>query len=170
MTRLFSNALKTNEADSYNIHYRYAEESDRNKRLRRFILLSFAFFAVVVFGVTRVVASTPQGWYSDFDAAANQSKKSNRPLYVVIAREGCSACAEQERTFRNPSVKRALSPAVKVRVESAYRPDLVSKYAAGGTPTTLVFASGNYSNPVYQYTGVMDSDYLVQVGRSLKKM
>lgn len=160
-------------ADSWlnnKINYRSADDvSARDLRIRRFIMGVLAFFGFLFLAVSQVVAA-PSGWINSFEYGVQQSKKTKRPLYVVIAREGCSACSQQERIFASRSVSRALSPAIKVRAESAYNPQLTARFAAGGTPTTVIFAPGNYTTPVYQYTGILDREQLLQIGRSLGSM
>ncbi len=127
-------------------------------------------FALMALGFSTAQAGVSSSWHSDFESARDQSQRLNKPLFVMIAREGCHACAEMEQHLANSSSRRALSGAVKVRLESSANPQMTARYAAGGTPTTLVFAPGNYQAPVYSFTGVMDTGTIVQVGRSLNSM
>lgn len=140
--------------------------------VRRILTASAALmlFALMALGVSSAGASIPGNWYSSFESASRQSQRSGKPMFVVIAREGCGACTQMEQNLAASTSKRALSGAIKVRVESATNPNLTARYAAGGTPTTLVFAPGNYNAPVYQYTGVMDTSTIRQVGRSIDSL
>lgn len=126
--------------------------------------------ALTALGVSSASASISGNWYSSFESAARQAQRSGKPMFVVIARTGCGACEQMEHNLSSTASRRALSSAIKVRVESANNPSLTARYAAGGTPTTLVFAPGNYRAPVYQYTGVMDSSTIRQVGRSIDSL
>lgn len=124
--------------------------------------------ALMALGVSTAQASST--WYTTFEAARSESQREGKPLFVLIARTGCQACTEMEANLSNPTARRALQNAVKVRLESAHNPQMTARYAAGGTPTTLVFAAGNYGQPVYAYTGVMDRGTIIQVGRSINSM
>ena len=133
------------------------------------VSVSLMVLALTALGVS-TAQSAPRGFGSSFNSAVKRSQSTGKPLFVMIARTGCSACAEMESHLNSSSSQRALSSAVKVRLEAGNYPGMTSQYAAGGTPTTLVFASGNYSSPVYTYTGVMDSGTISQVGRSISSM
>jgi len=127
-------------------------------------------FTLMALGVSTARGSVSGSWGSSFESGARQAQRQGKPLFLMIAKTGCSACAEMEQNLSNSTARRALSGAVKVRVESAYNPNLTARYAAGGTPTTVIFAPGNYDSPIYQYTGVMDTNTIRQVGRSLDSM
>lgn len=130
---------------------------------------------LMVLSLLALGASTAQGaglsgWNSSFVSAVNQSRNSEKPLMLLIAREGCPACIQMEANLSKSVNARALSDAVKVRVESTSEQDLSAKFAAGGTPTVVIFASGNYQTPIYTYTGVMDGQTIRQLGASLRSM
>jgi hypothetical protein len=130
------------------------------------MLLMFTLMALGLSTAHGAVA----GWGSSFESAVRQSERTGKPIFLLIAKSGCSACAEMEAYLSQNTSRRALRNAIKVRVESAYNPNLTARFASGGTPTTVIFAPGNYSNPVYQYTGVMNPNTIRQVGRSLDSM
>lgn len=130
---------------------------------------------LMVMSLLALGASTAQGgilsgWSTSFESAVRQSKSNDKPLMLLIAREGCPACVQMEATLSKSINARALSDAVRVRVESTVEQDLSSRFAAGGTPTIVIFASGNYDTPVYTYTGVMDGSAIRQLGASLRSM
>jgi thiol:disulfide interchange protein len=137
--------------------------------VRRIVLTTVALliFSLMALGLSTASGAGTGSWYSSFESARAQAQRQNKPLVVMIARTGCSSCAEMEQNLATPTARRAWSNAVKVRVESSHNPALTARYAAGGTPTTIIFAPGNYSAPVYSYTGVMDRGTIVQVGRSI---
>jgi len=140
--------------------------------VRRIITVS-AFlmaFALAALGLSTAQGASLSGWYNSLDTAARQSARTGRPLMAVIARTGCPACASMEQNLAHPQVAKALRGAVKVRLESSQYPAMTSKYASGGTPTTLIFSAGNTSQPVYSYTGVMSDATLKQLGQSLSSM
>ena len=140
--------------------------------VRRILVTATALiiFAMMALGASTAHGSVSGSWYSSFESGAQHSKRTGKPLLVMIARTGCHACAEMEQNLAASSSRRALSGAIKVRVESSNNPELTSRFAAGGTPTTVIFAPGNYQSPIYQYTGVMDTNTIRQVGRSLDSM
>lgn len=140
--------------------------------VKRIIMTSamLLVFALMALGYSTAHGQVSSSWYSSFESAQKQSQRQNKPLFVMIARAGCHACAEMDQHLSNASSRRALSGAIKVRLESSANPRMTARYAAGGTPTTLIFAPGNYQAPVYSYTGVMDTGTIVQVGRSLNSM
>jgi hypothetical protein len=127
-------------------------------------------FALMALGVSTAQAAPSGSWYSSFEAARSQSQRQNKPLFVMIARQGCPACAEMQQNLGYSSSRQALSNAVKVRLESSANPRMTARYAGGGTPTTVIFAPGNYQSPIYTYTGAMDPGTISQVGRSLNSM
>lgn len=126
-------------------------------------------FSLLALGASTAHGSSSSAWLGSLEAGQNLAKRQNKPLLVMIARNGCHACAEMETNVSSPSARRALSGAVKVRLESSEYPDMTARYAAGGTPTTLVFGPAGGA-PVYSYTGVMNRDTIVQLGRSLDSM
>ena len=138
--------------------------------LKRIVATSAALLMLALMALGVSTAQASGTWYSTFESARNQSQRDGKPLFVLIARTGCQACTEMEANLSNPTARRALQGAVKVRLESAHNPNMTARYAAGGTPTTLVFAAGNCSQPVYAYTGVMDRGTIIQVGRSISSM
>lgn len=106
------------------------------------------------------------GWGSSYTSGKSRARSASKPLVVVIAKEGCPACAELEANLARNG--KALKSAVRVRVEADRNPGIASAYAAAGTPTLLVFSADNgYAAPIYSYTGVMGSSELRQLGRSL---
>lgn len=139
--------------------------------VRRIIIASVALlmFTLMALGVSTARGSVA-GWNSSFESAVRQSERTGQPIFLLIAKSGCPACAEMESNLSQSNSRRALRNAIKVRVESAYNPNLTARFASAGTPTTVIFAAGNYSSPIYQYTGVMDPGTIRQVGRSLDSM
>lgn len=139
--------------------------------VKRIIITTAALlvFTLMALGVTTANAAI-SGWHSDLSYAQSQARSLKKPLVVMIARYDCQACTQMERNLSSPSARRAWNNAVKVRLEASQHPQMTARYAAGGTPTTLVFASGNFSSPVYSYTGIMDRNTIAGVGRSLDSM
>lgn len=127
-------------------------------------------FALMALGYSTAQAGVSSSWGSSLESAQRQSDRLNKPLFVMIARYGCHACSEMDKNLSNSVSRQALSGAIKVRLESSENPRMTARYATGGTPTTLVFAPGNYQTPVYSFTGVMDQSTIIQVGRSLNSM
>jgi len=139
--------------------------------VKRIIVTSVMLMMVALMALGYSTAhGAVSGWGSSFESAVRQSERTGKPIFLLIAKNGCPACADMERNLSMNSSRRALRGAIKVRVESAYNPNLTARYAGGGTPTTVIFAAGNYNSPVYQYTGVMDPGTISQVGRSLDSM
>ncbi len=140
--------------------------------VKRIIMTSamLLMFALMALGFSTAQGAVSNSWYSSFESAQVQSKRQNKPMFVMIVRQGCQACAQMNQNLANSTSRRALGNAIKVRLESSANPQMTARFAGGGTPTTLVFAPGNYQAPVYSYTGVMDTGTIVQVGRSLNSM
>lgn len=122
-------------------------------------------FTLTALGVSTAQGASLSGWHSSFESARNEAQRSGKPLFLLIAKAGCPACAQMEGELARNG--RALRGAVKARVESDYNPQLTARFASGGTPTTVIFKGGNYHNPVYTYTGVMDSSTIRQVGSAM---
>lgn len=127
-------------------------------------------FSLMALGLSTAHGSGTSSWNSNLETARHQAQRLNKPLLVMIARTGCHACEEMEQNLANSTARRALNGAVKVRLESSEYPDMTRRFAAGGTPTTLVYAPGNYNAPVYSYTGAMDRNTIVQLGRSIDSL
>jgi hypothetical protein len=109
------------------------------------------------------------GWGNNFRGAFAQAKASGNPLILVIAADGCPACAEFAGEATKQSAVRALSGMIKVRAEAGEHPDLVRAYASEGTPTILVFtAESGYESPVYSHTGVLKARELVRLANAIK--
>lgn len=132
-----------------------------------FTTVGLLLFSLMALGLSTAHGSPTGAWFSDFESAQSAAQRANKPLLVLIARNGCQACTQMEQNLATPTARRAWNGAVKVRVESAQYPSLTSRYATGGTPTTVIFAPRNMNAPVYSYTGVMDRGTIVQVGRSM---
>lgn len=126
--------------------------------------------SLVALGASTAQGAGLRGWNSSLEAGISQSKSQGKPLMVVIAREGCSACAQMESELAKSTSARALNDVVKVRIEASQDPETTSRFAAGGTPTTVIFSTGNYTSPVYSYTGAMDGSTIRQLGTSLSGM
>lgn len=126
--------------------------------------------SLMALGLSTANAAGLSGWHSSLSSAQSQARRSDKPLIVMIARYDCQACAEMERNLSSPTARRAWNSAVKVRLEATRNPQMTARYAAGGTPTTLVFSPRNFGSPVYSYTGVMDRGTIVSVGRSIDSM
>ena len=128
-------------------------------------------FALTALGVSTAQGQTMRGWNSSFSAAQAIAKEANRPLLLVIVKEGCPACANHKDELTKPSSVRALRNAVKVEAEASYNPDLVSQFAAGGTPTTLLFSPDTgFSSPVFSYTGAMSAGDIRSLGQSINSL
>lgn len=127
-------------------------------------------FTLMALGYSTAHGGVSTTWHSDFASARRQSQKLDKPMFVMLARTGCHACSEMEQNLSNSASRRALSGAVKVRLETSDNPAMAARYAAGGTPTTVIFAPGNYTSPVYTYTGAMDIGTIIGVGRSMNSM
>jgi hypothetical protein len=141
--------------------------------LKRIVAISAALiaFALVALGVSTAEGATLRGWNTSFAAGQAIASETGRPLLVIIVHEGCPACADYESELSKPSSIRALRNAVKVQAESSYNPELVSRYASRGTPTTVLFsADTGFSNPVFVQTGVLDSGDIKSLGRSINSL
>ncbi len=131
--------------------------------------LSLALLASVLFTSAPNLAQALSGWSSSFSGGVSRAQAANQPLLVVIAKDGCPACESLESNLGRTNS--SLNSAVRVRVESERDPALAARFAAGGTPTILVFTKSNgYSAPVYSYTGVMSTGEIRQLGRSLDSL
>ena len=140
--------------------------------VKRIVMTTVALlvFSLMALGLSTAHGAGTSSWYSNLDSARQQAQRQNKPLLVMIARTGCHACEEMEEHLSHPSARRAWANAVKVRLESSQYPDMTARFAAGGTPTTVIYAPGNFTTPVYTYTGVMDRGTIMQVGRSLDSL
>lgn len=127
--------------------------------------------SLAALGVSTAQGAPIPGWGNNLQSGISQSEATGRPLLVMIAREGCHACAAMEENLLQPGANKALSGAIRVRVEADRNPALTSKYAAGGTPTTLVFTpEAGFSSPVYSYTGTMDVGTIRHLGQSINAL
>ncbi|MGI8908200.1 MAG: thioredoxin family protein [Candidatus Sumerlaeaceae bacterium] len=132
------------------------------------VLMAFSLFAL---GVSTAQGAPIPGWGSNLQSGISQAQASGKPLIVVIARDGCNACEAMEANLLQPAAGKALSGAVRVRVDADSNPALTTKFAAGGTPTTIVFSpESGFSSPVYTYTGTMDMGTIRQLGQSINAL
>lgn len=141
--------------------------------VKRIVAIATFFMAASLFalGVSTAQGAPIPGWGSNLQSGISQSQASGKPLIVMIAREGCHACEAMEVNLLQPAADRALSGAVRVRVEADRNPALTTKFAAGGTPTTLVFnPESGFATPVYTYTGTMDLGTMRQLGQSINAL
>ena len=81
-------------------------------------------------------------WRGDYEAAAEEAKKANRPLLLELYLEGCSHCARLDReTHQDEAVAAALNAGfIPVRLEGRGHMDLVQKLGVRGAPTTIIFS------------------------------
>lgn len=128
-------------------------------------------FALTALGVSTAQGQTLRGFNTSFAAAQAIAKEANRPLLLVVVKEGCPACSAHKDELSKPSAVRALRNAVKVEAEATYNPDLVSRFAPSGTPTTILFSPDTgFASPVFSHTGAMSSADLKNLGRSIDSL
>jgi uncharacterized protein YyaL (SSP411 family) len=78
-------------------------------------------------------------WHDWDEAAFERARASARPLFVLIVARWCRFCTELEtQVLCDPAVAKILAEHyVCVRVDKDRRPDIDSRYSAGGWPTLL---------------------------------
>lgn len=141
-----------------------------DEQVRRILVIGSLLVAVAftMLGVSSAHGATLSGWMNNPEIAMTRAKQLGKPLVMVIAREGCEACIWYENELAKPAAYQALKKAIKVRVEANDYPDLLTKYAAAGTPTTVVFTpETDFAEPVYTHTGALRVGEVKDLGQSI---
>ncbi|PKO20071.1 hypothetical protein CVU37_00975 [candidate division BRC1 bacterium HGW-BRC1-1] len=108
-----------------------------------------------------------QSLYSSWSSAASASRSSNKAMMVVFEQNGCPDCSRMNKNLSASQSRQALKNVIRVRLEYRSNQSLADRFGIGATPTTLVFAPGNTSNPVFREVGAMSIDAIAGLGRSL---
>lgn len=90
-----------------------------------------------------VVATRPtpplEGWETDYAAAIDKARSSQKPLLIDFYMDNCASCVVMERTVLNQlPVEQALSDFVRVRVDVMRERHVANRYGVVGTPTYAV--------------------------------
>jgi uncharacterized protein YyaL (SSP411 family) len=103
-------------------------------------------------------------WRGNWDEAAAEAKKANRPLLLEIYLEGCPHCQRLDReTHADASVAAAVEERfIPVRIEGRSHMDLVQKLGVRGAPTTLIFSPEG--KELRRFAGfLLPQDYLREI-------
>ena len=98
-------------------------------------------FAGFLFAALQTLsAQGAEGWFTDFNAAQEQSRKLNRPMIVHFHTTWCGPCKRMERDVLNsPEVRQLLqSQVIGVKVDADQNPALRVRYNVGSFPTDIV--------------------------------
>lgn len=81
-------------------------------------------------------------WRGNWEDAAAEAKKANRPLLLELYLEGCPHCQRLDReTHADAAVAAAVNAGfIPVRLEGRGHMDLVKKLEVRGAPTTIIFS------------------------------
>ncbi len=108
-----------------------------------------------------------QSMYNSWSSGASASRSSRKPMMVIFEQVGCPDCARMNKNLSASQARQALKNVVRVRLEYRSNQELADRFDIGATPTTLVFAPGNTSDPVFREVGAMSVDAIAGLGRSL---
>jgi thioredoxin-like negative regulator of GroEL len=105
--------------------------------MRRIWILSL----VVLTGCTEAAENLP-GWTTDYEAAVNNSKRSQRPLLLDFGATWCGPCKKLEATtFKDREVSAVIQNGyVAVKIDVDRNPELASKYGVKSYPTIVLVA------------------------------
>lgn len=81
-------------------------------------------------------------WRGNWEEAAAEAKKANRPLLLELYLEGCPHCQRLDKeTHADAAVAAAVEgDFIPVRLEGRSHMDLVKKLEVRGAPTTIIFS------------------------------
>ena len=88
-------------------------------------------------------------------------------MMVVFEQNGCPDCSRMNRNLSASQARQALNNVIRVRLEYRSNQTLADRFGIGATPTTLVFAPNNPSDPIFREVGAMSVDAIAGLGRSL---
>lgn len=96
-------------------------------------------------------------WYTDLNSAFEESKKTNKTVFVYFYTAWCSACRVfDENTLSDPEVRYKLSKNyISVKIDIDKNPQLASDYKIYSIPT-LIFLNQDGSE-IKRYGGYIDS-------------
>lgn len=96
-------------------------------------------------------APTAIAWQNSLAAALTQAKASHRLVMVHFYAEGCEACREMDKTYRNARVVAAAAQFVSVKVDIGAQQKIADRYGVTGTPTVAWLDAGG--KLVYGFEG-----------------
>ena len=111
--------------------------------------------------------ASAQSLYSSWSSAVNASRSSGKPIMVVFEQNGCPDCSRMNRNLSASQARQALSNVIRVRLEYRSNQSLADRFGISATPTTLVFAPNNTSDPIFREVGAMSVEAIAGLGRSL---
>jgi thioredoxin-like negative regulator of GroEL len=105
--------------------------------MRRIWILSLALLA----GCTEAAETLP-GWTTDYEAAVNASKRSQRPLLLDFGATWCGPCKKLEATtFKDREVSATIQNGyVAVKIDVDRNPELAAKFGVKAYPTIVLVA------------------------------
>lgn len=111
--------------------------------------------------------ASAQSLYSSWSSAVSASRSSGKPMMVIFEQAGCPDCSRMNRSLAASQARQALSNVIRVRLEYRSNQTLANRFSIGATPTTLVFAPNETSDPIFREVGAMSVDAIAALGRSL---
>jgi thiol:disulfide interchange protein DsbD len=128
---------------------------------------------IIILAIAAYVASAPKSqknveiqnssvkWYTDLNSAFEESKKTDKTVFVYFYTAWCSACRVfDENTLSDPEVQDKLSKNyIFVKIDLDKNPQLASDYKIYSIPT-LVFLNQE-SSEIKRYEGYIDSKGLL---------
>jgi thiol-disulfide isomerase/thioredoxin len=90
--------------------------------------------------------SLPDNWFSDFEKATAEAKKTDRPMLVMFSASWCAPCKMMiAQVFPDEKVKAALKGVVPVYIDSEVNVQLATENGIQAYPTFVCFSSNGQS-------------------------
>lgn len=81
-------------------------------------------------------------WYTDLNAALDEAKNTNKPVFIDFYATWCSYCNKMdENTFSDLQVQQKLNNYITVKIDIDRNPTIASNYKVYGVPTQVILNS-----------------------------
>lgn len=80
-------------------------------------------------------------WYKDFQQAAEEANRSNRPMLVKFSADWCGYCHKMKKSFSDAKVTNHVQSCfVPVMIDADDQPQLMERIGVEGLPTTVIIS------------------------------